>query len=113
MITITPISAATLDNAFVSNRNNATIPKSSWMGEASAYFRLEGPVRRQPLVSLFKGSTPDGKVPFFSGAMVEAAPDGWLIQFTAPPTVQTSVKRPLEGKKASKSKSLGIVVKAV
>ena len=32
---------------------------------------------------------------------------------TCSPQVQTSVNRPLEGKKASKSKSLGIVVKAV
>ena len=87
MITITPISVATLDHVFEKDLKSASIPNSSWMGEASAYFRLEGPVQRQPLVSLFKGFTPDGKVPFFS-RIHEAVPDGWLIQFTAPPTVR-------------------------
>ena len=87
MITITPISVATLDHVFEKDLKNASIPNSSWMGEASAYFRLEGPVQRQPLVSLFKGFTPDGKVPFFS-RIHEAVPDGWQIQFTAPPTVR-------------------------
>lgn len=87
MITIMPISVATLDSAFEGNRKNASIPNSFWMGEASAYFRLEGPVQRQPLLSLFKGLTPDGKVPFFP-RIHEAVPDGWLIQFTAPPTVR-------------------------
>lgn len=87
MITITPISVAAVENLFEGRLNSAGIPDSSWKGEASAYFRLEGPVQRQPLVSLFKGLTPDGKVPFFS-RIHEAVPDGWLIQFTAPPTVR-------------------------
>lgn len=87
MITITPISVAAVENLFEGRLHSSGIPDSLWMGEVSAYFRLEGPVQRQPLVSLFKGLTPDGKVPFFS-QIHEAVPDGWLIQFTAPPTVQ-------------------------
>ena len=87
MITITPVSATNLEDLFEGNRENAPIPNSLWMGEASAYFRLDGPVQPQPLVSLFKGFTPDGKVPFFP-RIHEAAPDGWLIQFTAPSTVR-------------------------
>lgn len=88
MITITPISVSDVENHFEERLNCAGIPDSSWMGEASAYFRLEGPVQRQPLVSLFEGRTPDGKVALFSGSLQEAAPDGWRIQFTAPPTVR-------------------------
>ena len=88
MITIAPVTVASLDNLFEKGSKNATIPNSAWIGEVSAYFRLKDPVQRNPLVSLFQGSTPDGKLHLFAGETKEAAPDGWLIQFTAPPTVR-------------------------
>jgi hypothetical protein len=88
MITISPVTVATLDNVFEKEPKNASIPNSAWMGEVSAYFRLKDPVQRNPLVALFQGSTPDGKLHLFAGEAKEAAPDGWLIQFTAPPTVR-------------------------
>lgn len=88
MITIAPVTVATLDSVFEKEPKNASIPNSAWMGEVSAYFRLKDPVQRNPLVALFQGSTPDGKLHLFAGETKEAAPDGWLIQFTAPPTVR-------------------------
>lgn len=88
MITISPVTVATLDNVFEKEPKNASIPNSAWMGEVSAYFRLKDPVQRNPLVALFQGSTPDGKLHLFAGEAKESAPDGWLIQFTAPPTVR-------------------------
>ena len=88
MITISPLTVATLDELFEKEPKNASIPNSAWMGEVSAYFRLKDPVQRNPLVSLFQGSTPDGKLHLFAGETKGAAPDGWLIQFTAPPTVR-------------------------
>ncbi|MCX6882227.1 MAG: relaxase domain-containing protein [Verrucomicrobia bacterium] len=88
MIIISPISVATLDNVFEDIGKGASLPNSSWKGEASAYFRLESPVKQEPLVALFKGSTPDGKVSLFSGGLGEAVPDGWLIQFIPPPSVR-------------------------
>lgn len=88
MITIAPITVAILDNVFEKEPKNASIPNSAWMGEVSAYFRLKDPVQRNPLTALFQGSTPDGKLHLFAGETKEAAPDGWLIHFTAPPTVR-------------------------
>ncbi len=88
MITIAPVTVATLDNVFEKEPKNASIPNSAWMGEVSTYFRLKDPVQRSPLVALFQGSTPNGKLHLFAGEAKEAAPDGWLIQFTAPPTVR-------------------------
>lgn len=88
MITISPVTVATIDNLFEKEPQNASIPNSCWMGEVSAYFGLEGSVQRQPLVSLFKGLTPDGKVALFPESLQEVAPDGWKIEFTAPPTVR-------------------------
>lgn len=88
MITLSPTTVATVDDVFEKESKSASIPNSAWMGELSAYFRLNDPVQRSPLVALFQGSTPDGKLHLFAGETKAAAPDGWLIQFTAPPTVR-------------------------
>lgn len=88
MIKISPIAVDVIDALFGSEPKNVRLPNSSWMGEISAYFQLEGLVQRDELVSLFRGFTPDGKVLIVSDVPGKTAPDGWHIQFTAPPTVR-------------------------
>lgn len=88
MITITPITTLHLHPYFRNCPKDAVIPNSVWKGEASKFLQLEGEVKWMPILAMFNGFTPNGKVSLLTDQAREAGPEGWLMRFTAPASIR-------------------------